>query len=700
MTKLEARILKILGKYKRMGLNAKELSKKIGLSKADRAALRDALESLTAQRLIAQYKDRYVLLRGNLLTGEVVSITGTYGFVRPLAGGKDLFIPGRHLLGAMPKDRVLVRYEPNPIAKLREGKIEEILEPANHSFSGVLTRDGSDWFVLPDNHARFPFAALGVPQSAQENDKVLARLCYRGERYLDHLVEIEAVFGSADSAAVCCAAVLAEQDIPLVFSADVLSAADEIAGTTTIHPKEIESRLDLRAEVIFTMDGSDTKDIDDAVSLQRIPGGWELGVHIADVSHYVLHKSALDTEAYRRGTSVYFADQVIPMLPPALSNGICSLNPQQDRLALSALMRLNDAGELETYRFAKTVIRSRVQGVYQEINQLLTGSAPPALTEKYAEISDPLLQMSALAAILFQRRLLRGSVDLDIPEGKIVMGADGAVADVVARTRGQSERIIEEFMLTANEAAARFSEEQGLPCVYRVHSSPAPEKTEALTQTLDRLGIAHNIRGSISSNDLTAILLQTKGHSAAPIIQNLILRSMSKAVYSYTNTGHFGLALADYAHFTSPIRRYSDLAVHRIFSAHITGMRKDRLLQRYQGFAQVAGEQATRRELAALTAERDCEDCYKAEYMRRLIGEEFDGIVAGATAFGLFVQLPNTIEGRLSLQDFPEGRWRFDGLSCFENEHGRRLQLGDRLRVKVAGAQVSAGQIHFIFAEL
>lgn len=355
-----------------------------------------------------------------------------------------------------------------------------------------------------------------------------------------------------------------------VFPSEVIYEAREVSDYSRIK-EEIPNRLDLRDKPIFTIDGADTKDIDDAISVERTKTGYLLGVHIADVSHYVQPKSQLDNEAFKRGTSVYYANRVIPMLPKELSNGICSLNPQEDRLAFSCLCELDKQGNITDYKFAKTVIRSRVKGVYSEINSLLAGSDDAELKEKYAEVSDQLPIIKELADILYKNKKNRGCPELETSESKLIINDEDICVGVERRTRGRSEEIIEDFMLVANECAARFGMDNNLPFVYRIHEEPSDEKLESLREALVKLNVQYKLGEKACPGDMSEILKAAKGTDIDLIMNNIVLRSMSKARYSTEPVGHFGLALEDYAHFTSPIRRYPDLTIHRIMSAFLSG---------------------------------------------------------------------------------------------------------------------------------
>ena len=700
MSKLESRILKALYGNNR-GLAAKDLARKAGIDQKENAAFYSSLKTLTNIFAVMYKHGKYISAESlGLEKAEIVKVTNTFGFARPeKAGSRDVFIPGRLLMGSMPGDTVLIK-QARGRGELPEGEVHSIITVSDKPFSGTVSISRDGYFIMPDKYVNTPIKIDRMSEKAAKNgDKVLAVLSRRGERHSQHMVKILEVFGDSSTAASCCKAILAENGIDTDFSDDVIALADEISASG-IHPKEIAVRKDLRDETIFTIDGADTKDIDDAVSLKRTASGWELGVHIADVSYYVSHKSLLDNEAFTRGTSVYYADSVIPMLPPSLSNGICSLNPDEDRLAFSALINLDNNAEITDYTFEKTIIRSKVKGVYSEINDILAGSADENIKAKYAGLENTIADMNTLAAKLMQNRCDRGGMDIDSSESKIIIGSDGKACEIKERTRGISEQIIEEFMLTANEAAASLSLKLRLPFVYRIHESPDPEKIEALYEILDSLGISHEKSGAkITPASMSKILNSAKDTEFSPVINIMVLRSMAKAKYSYENMGHFGLALENYTHFTSPIRRYPDLIIHRILSAYVTGMRRDNIGKRFFKFSASAAAHSSAREVAAVTAERSCEDCYKAEYMEQFIGHDFDGIISSVTAFGVYVKLENTVEGLVRLSAFPSGEWFLsDNVTYTERVTGNKMRIGGKVKIKVSGVNISAGQIDMIFS--
>ncbi len=455
----------------------------------------------------------------------------------------------------------------------------------------------------------------------------------------------------------------------------------------------------MRFERIFTIDSADSKDLDDAVSLVKYDDGWELGVHIADVSYYVRPATPLDDEAFLRGTSIYYADSVIPMLPKELSNGICSLNPQEDRLAFSALMWIDRDGNLKDYKFKKSVIRSRVKGVYSEVNSILNGTADNSLKNKYAGLESMIFDMLELSELLSRKRAERGGVELESSESKIILNENREAVDIKPRERGKSEEIIENFMLMANQAAATLAMKEQIPFVYRIHDLPTPEKLENLNELLTALNLDDvKPKAPVTSAMFAAILNKVKGTKKSVIINNQLLRSMAKAIYSEKNIGHFGLVLENYAHFTSPIRRYPDLCIHRILSSFLlveSEKDKNRLIKRYSDFVVRAAANSSETEQRAMNIERDCDDCYKAEYMKGHIGEEFDGIISSVTAKGIYVQLSNTVEGMVNIASLEPG-FEYDGKVTLKNVlSSKSYMVGDTVKIRMDAANVPAGLIDF-----
>lgn len=703
MTKKDYRIMaeKALQKAGPKGMTARELAVRMKVRRFEREALLMELLAMVKAGRLREEKGRYYSTQPapQGVPAQVIKVTEKFGFVRPEGETEDVFIPGRFLMGAMPGDRVEVSVRRGR-GLLREGEVLRITEEADCRFSGVFSRQGERNIVTPDQGARFPMAVgRGRTMGAKDGDKVLARISRRGKRHSEHQAEILTVFGRSESAAVCSEAILAAAGVQKAFPP---AAAEEAAKAQSlgVPEREIARRLDLRDEIIFTIDGADSKDLDDAVSLKKEEDGWRLGVHIADVSWYVREKTALDAAAFERGTSIYYAASVIPMLPPELSNGICSLNPGEDRLAFSALLSLDRSGALKGFEFKKSVIRSRVKGVYSEVNRILAGEAEAELHQKYAGLEESIARMKELADILSARRAARGGLNLESTESKILIGPDGTALDILPRASGAAEGMIEEFMLAANEAAATFGLRRGLPFIYRVHEDPPAEKLSQLAETLKALGMdAGKVRPGVSSLDLCRVLEAAGGTPYAQLVNQQLLRSMAKAKYEASHKGHFGLVLDNYSHFTSPIRRYPDLAIHRIMSAALAGEPEEEITRRYRDFAGRAALQSSEREQRAMNVERDCESCYKAEYMKGHVGEEFEGIVSSVAPHGVYVELPNTVEGMVRREMLPGGSFEYDGrIEMKDSLSGKSYRVGDAVRVQVVRADVSSGEVDFIVA--
>ena len=653
-----------------------------------------AVEKLKAKGTVTE--DRYGLRLSSREDYErcVVSrLNRTYGFVKSIDTEEEYFVTGKHLRGAMPGDTVLVRsYEGE--GEKREAEVMEIAEEGFARFTGEIVSEFGYLRVVPDNLSNLPMTftnPLGL--ELHEHDKVMAVITERGSRHSEHRCEITACFGSSLRAAVCALSVLELSGITPLFPPEVIAEARKVSDVRSMR-KEIPDRLDLREQPIFTIDGADTKDIDDAVSFRRTRSGYELGVHIADVSHYVTPKSELDNEAFRRGTSVYYANRVIPMLPPELSNGICSLNPGEDRLAFSCIIQLDRSANIKSYKFVKSVIRSRVKGVYSEINRLLAGESDEQLEEKYKEVIKQLPVMKELADKLHKKRISRGAPELETQEGVLMISDEDICVGAAPYQRGESQEMIEDFMLTANECAARYGQENELPFVYRVHEPPSAEKTEALKDVLVRLNIPFEFGNTPRPEELSKILDSVKDTDLGVIVNSIVLRSMSKAKYSTEPIGHFGLVLEDYAHFTSPIRRYPDLTIHRIMSDHLSGTTAEECRRRYGKFAYASAEQSTQTELTAMQVERSCEDCYKAEYLRGHIGEEREGIISSVTSFGFFVTMPDTCEGLVSIHSLGEHEYDYDGMMSIKDMNtGETWRVGDKVRIKIISAEVNSGKV-------
>ena len=680
----------------------KELKQKFGGERGADRKVMEALDELVREAVVCQRQGVFFTVRSGradkALLCKVVKLGKNFAFVMLEDGTSDIFIPGRFTKGAMPGDEVLVeKFEHPRMEGSDEGTILAVLTEKNDLVGTVRRVEGRLRFVPDDCPAITMPLARDCEGGAKDGDKVAVEILNRGNRQEDHRVGVAMRFGSSDEAKRCAKALLYAKDIRTRFPDKVREEAKKFEGAE-ISEKDCEGRMELRALPIFTIDSAETKDIDDAVSLTRTSdGGFELGVHIADVSNYVKPGTELDNEAFSRATSVYYADQVVPMLPKALSNGICSLNENELRLAFSCLMRLDKDGNLTDYRFVKSIIRSRVKGVYAEINALLAGTADAEIKAKYADVIDQLPAMKELYGHRARLRKERGCMDIESGEVKLILDENGRCIDVKKRTSGESESMIEEFMLLANQCAAHFARVKQIPFVYRVHEEPNAEKLERLHALLQACGINDHFAKEVPTpKELSAILEGVRGTPYEQIINTGMLRCMSKALYEEKPKGHYGLVLKDYAHFTSPIRRYPDLAIHRIMTDLLKGTEKETMILRYTDFAERASKQSSEREVVAMQIERKAEDCYKAEYARRHLGECYEGTISGVTQRGLFIELDNGVEGFVPASSLtPSGTSLTEGVRLTDPASGKSWSLGDKMMITIVRADVNLGKIDF-----
>ena len=680
----------------------KELKQKFGGERGADRKVMEALDELVREAVVCQRQGVFFTVRSGradkALLCKVVKLGKNFAFVMLEDGTSDIFIPGRFTKGAMPGDDVLVeKFEHPRVEGSDEGAILAILTEKNDLVGTVRRVEGRLRFVPDDCPAITMPLARDCEGGAKDGDKVAVEILNRGNRQEDHRVGVAMRFGSSDEAKRCAKALLYAKDIRTRFPDKVRDEAKKFEGAE-VSEKDCEGRMDLRALPIFTIDSAETKDIDDAISLTRTSdGGFELGVHIADVSNYVKPGTELDNEAFSRATSVYYADQVVPMLPKALSNGICSLNENELRLAFSCLMRLDKEGNLTDYRFVKSIIRSRVKGVYSEINALLAGTADAEIKAKYADVIDQLPAMKELYGHRARLRKERGCMDIESGEVKLILDENGRCIDVKKRTSGESESMIEEFMLLANQCAAHFARVKQIPFIYRVHEEPNAEKLERLHALLQACGINDHFAKDVPTpKELSAILEGVRGTPYEQIINTGMLRCMSKALYEEKPKGHYGLVLKDYAHFTSPIRRYPDLAIHRIMTDMLKGTEKETMILRYTDFAERASKQSSEREVIAMQIERKAEDCYKAEYARRHLGECYEGTISGVTQRGLFIELDNGVEGFVPASSLtPSGTSLTEGVRLTDPASGKSWSLGDKMMITIVRADVNLGKIDF-----
>lgn len=704
MNKQKTTILTTLYKAGESGLTQKELVKALKLTKKSEKKLEDDLAGMKKFGDVTNKKGVWRLKDSQqYFEATVTRVTPRSGFMTDESGEVpvEYFVRGRDMKGAIPGDVVLAKKtaEADMDHRNPEAVVFAILRESDQLMTGVIVAEGNRLMVMPDKLCDEPlFIDKPGTKPLKVGEKVAFSIKKRGERHFDHTVAIEDAFGSAEDAKSSAEAYMLVNGLHTEFPDEVLCEAAKL-DIDEPDADETARRLDLRGEPIFTIDGADTKDIDDAVSIAKTNDGYKLGVHIADVSHYVKKGSKIDEEAFQRGTSIYYADRVVPMLPRELSNGICSLNPNVDRLAFSCLMDISADGKLMSYRFEKSVIRSRVKGVYSEVNAILDGSASNEIKDKYSRVIERIPVMRELAEILEKNRMDRGAPDIDTQESKIITDENGICVDVKVRERGVAERIIEEFMLMANNAAAALAMKEKFPFVYRVHEAPTVEKLTLLNETLTALGTnPEGIGEKSTAGDLARILRENKDSDKYIVINRIVLRTMMKARYSEEPLGHYGLVMPEYAHFTSPIRRYADLSIHRILTDYVYALSNEKLNAKYTKFAAEAALQASNTELSAVRCERECENFYMAEYMKKHVGEEFDGFISGVSPSGVFVALENTIEGMVPVTRMPLGEYEVQhGVILTGAANGQVFTVGDYVRVKCVSVNVNGGFIDFEF---
>ncbi len=664
-------------------LTSDEISRKLRLGRREAFAVHDMLSSLVREgELLCDRRGRFGTAEQFGAEEGVFSGSGKgYGLFS--SGETELFIPAKSANGAVHGDRVLAI----PVKGGRsddEGEVLAVLARGYEKLVGTFCAEGKAGYVVPDDK-RFGFTVF-VPRrdsaGARDGAKVVVKVSYPGEEPCGKVLEVLGQEGDlmAEELAVIRSHALREE-----FPEEVLAAADKVPQT--LSERDLKGREDLREELIITIDGEDTRDIDDAVSVHEENGKFHLGVHIADVSHYVLPRSPLDREAFARGTSVYFPDRVLPMLPKALSNGICSLNEGEDRLTLSCFMTIDGKGKVLKKRIAPTVIRSRHRMTYTAVTAIAEGDRRAC--EEYPDLVGFVRTAVKLTKILRAARAAKGGVELEIGEAKILC-EDGKI-EIPENRRTVSHEMIERFMVLANESVAELMTEKGVPFVYRVHDRPAAEKAASFRAFLLGAGLTPRFEpDKVAPRDYRDLLASLGNSPLAPVVHRVMLRSMAKAVYSPENIGHFGLASECYCHFTSPIRRYPDLCVHRIIRAAASGKAEE-----YRAFVKEAAAQSSLSERNAAEAEREADALYIAFYMKDRIGEEYNAVVSGVTAFGLFAELDNTVEGFIPVETLPEDCYLFEEENFLLRGVHNSFRLGERVRVRVDGADIGARRVQF-----
>jgi len=710
-------ILKFMRESVYRPLTMKELIKNFNISSENRNSFRTLIRGLASDGEIIKIKgNRFGLPeKMNLVTGVVQGHPDGYGFVIPEDGGEDLFINPRSMREVMHGDKVICRAESAQKGGKKEGRIIRILERGHKTIVGIYEPSGHFGFVIPDDRRishdiYIPFKYSG---KAKKGHAVITEITAYPMKNRNPEGRIIEIIGYPDNPDVEIDIVLRKYDIPSKFPIDVLKEADAVQKEVT--DDEITGRLDLRDKNIVTIDGEKAKDFDDAVYVERLNNGnYMLGVHIADVSHYVKEGNTLDNEAFKRGTSVYFPDRVIPMLPFQLSNEICSLKPKVDRLTLSALMEFDKYGELIDYRFDETVINSKERMTYTDVAEILNEVqssklkvSSMELKERYSYLLKDFYLMRELCEVLREKRMRRGSIDFDLPEPYIILDLMGKPENIIKAERNIAHKIIEEFMLVANETVAMHFTKMEIPALYRVHDEPDQSKIIELSEFVSNFGyhlkipvFKKGMESKFHPKRFQELLNSIKGKPEELLISTITLRHMKQARYSPENIGHFGLAFENYTHFTSPIRRYPDLIVHRLLKEiikkkHIPKKRLDIWEERLPKIAQHSSE----KERTADAAENDIVELKRVQFMLEKTGDEYEGIISGVTSFGLFVELEEIfVEGLIHVSSMTD-----DYYALNERDHSlmgrrtkKRFRMGDRVKVKVENVSLEKRRIDFV----
>jgi len=693
---LKTRIMDLINKSDYQPADAHGIATKLQINSAkDTQELYKSLAALEAEGLIARNKkEKYnTVERLGYVKGTLDLKRAGYGFliVEGETKSADVFIPKDRTLDAMDNDYCLVKITRRSENNRMEGVIVVVLKRALQFVVGEYYQGA----IFPKNDNGEILYKV-KPQNRKglvDHTIVKATITrYSPQRILDCVVSD--ILGDLNAPGIEILEIVAEYGLQTEFPQPVLDQVQQVPSS--VQPQELVGREDFRFEIIFTIDGEDTKDIDDAIGLTRKPNGnFELGVHIADVSHYVTEDTELDREALRRGTSVYLADRVIPMLPRALSNGICSLNPKVDRLAISCIMEVNQKGQVVAYRIVPSVINSRYQMTYTKVNKILAGDE--SVKASYPDLIESIGSMRELAKILYDLRTQKGSINFETIEPKLVFDDQNHVIDIVIKPRGISENIIEEFMLLANETVAAHFMKANLPFLYRIHETPDAEKLAALFKLAKEIGYQMKIPKAIRPQDLQKLLADVEDTTFEKVINTMMLRSMAKARYSEQNLGHYGLAFEDYTHFTSPIRRYPDTTVHRLIRTYLFEHKTDSAtLAHFRAALPDIALLTSKAERTSMLCEREVMDMKKAEYMSPLVNQEFEGVISTLTKFGMFVELPNTVEGLVHISSFKEAIEFIEEKMLYLGISSRKeYTIGMVVKVKLLGVDASKGRIDF-----
>ena len=679
-------------------MKLKELAILLQVPKDQRNELKRVMDALEAEGKV------HVSSKGKYSKGEAKHIVGTYtahargfGFVTVEGEAEDIFISEDDTNGAFHNDQVEVVIKASPSGKRREGKITKILSHGTTTLVGYFQKNKSFGFVIPDNQrfAQDVFVPLERSKGAVTGHKVVVELTkYGGDNKKPEGKVIE-ILGHVNDPGVDIMSIVKGYDLPTEFSEKVLNQAERVAKD--VSAADMAGRMDLRDWTMVTIDGEDAKDLDDAISITKENENYILGVHIADVTNYVQEKSALDREALKRGTSVYLVDRVIPMLPHTLSNGICSLNAGEDRLALSCIMTINEKGAVVDHKIAETVVHIDERMSYTSVKKILEEEDALEI-ERYRELVPMFKLMAELSRILREKRTQRGSIDFDFPETKMILDEDGKPIEIKPYDRNVATKIIEDFMLLANETVAEDYFWQEIPFVYRTHEAPDEDKIKKLVTFIHNFGHSMHISNKeVRPKEIQKLLAKVEGTAEDALISRLALRSMKQAKYTPENTGHFGLAASYYCHFTSPIRRYPDLQIHRIIKENLRGRMNDDRRDHYEKILTEVAKQSSQRERLAEEAERETVKLKKVEYMSARIGEEFEGVISSITKWGIYVELPNTIEGLIHVTNLYDDHYNYieDSYEMVGERTGKTYKLGQTVAVRVIGTSKVERTIDF-----
>ncbi|SHI95886.1 RNAse R [Dethiosulfatibacter aminovorans DSM 17477] len=678
-----------------------EILKALDTSKDMKKEILKILNELEEEgRIIRTRNERYAIPeKMNLITGTIQGSQKGFGFLIPdNTEIKDLFISPVDLNGAMHKDRVIVRpMKSNGNLKSPSGKVIRILKRANYEVIGTLQETKNFGFVLPDDKriSQDIFVSKSDFNGARNGQTVIVKIVEWPEKRKNPEGVVKSILGSSDDIETYIMSALIRNEIKTKFPNKVLREAAEI--TREISKDEIKRRKDFRDYTIVTIDGADAKDLDDAIHIiKRDDGLYELGVHIADVTHYVREGAPLDKEALERGTSVYMPGEVIPMLPKELSNGVCSLNQGEDKLALSVVMTIDGKGKVKDFEIFESIINSKARLIYDDVSDILEND-DEAMSEKYRDLIDDFRNMEDLAKILRRKRDDRGCIDFDFQEAKIVLDEDGRAIDVAKYDRRTANRIIEEFMIACNETIAESMFWSKVPFIYRIHESPDNDKIAEFNKFIANFGYFLKGAANVHPKELQSITNKVKGKKEETVINTIMLRSLKKAVYSSHQDKHFGLASEYYCHFTSPIRRYPDLQIHRIIKGFINGRLKD--TDKLESLLAKVADQCSINERKAAQLEREVDDIKAAEYMSERIGEEYEGIISSVTSFGVFVELDNTVEGLVHISNMTDDYYFYDerNYSMIGEMTKKTYKIGDVVNVRLVNVNIQKAEIDFVF---